>query len=175
MAHKIALNFEDGITRFIDVNESESIADAAYRQGINVPLDCTNGVLRHLQMPRRNRRSTTAVITSRMRCPMMRQRRATRWFARCGRRRTSLLRLPRRRVVCKTRGQTYRTRLHSVDRLSETTIAFSLERSDAFTFPPRSIRERRGAGHRPTAVLFLQLTARRGHPELRGAQTFRPG
>jgi benzoate/toluate 1,2-dioxygenase reductase component len=42
--HKIALNFEDGITRFIDADESESIADAAYRRGINVPLDCTNGV-----------------------------------------------------------------------------------------------------------------------------------
>jgi benzoate/toluate 1,2-dioxygenase reductase component len=44
VTHKIALNFEDGSTRFIDVDESESIADAAYRQGINVPLDCTNGV-----------------------------------------------------------------------------------------------------------------------------------
>src|SRR3981189_1944036 len=44
MPHKIALNFEDGITQFIDENEGESIADAAYRQGINVPLDCTNGV-----------------------------------------------------------------------------------------------------------------------------------
>jgi benzoate/toluate 1,2-dioxygenase reductase component len=44
MPHKIALNFEDGITQFIDANEGESIADAAYRRGINVPLDCTNGV-----------------------------------------------------------------------------------------------------------------------------------
>ena len=44
MLYKIALNFEDGTTRFIDADESESIADAAYRQGINVPLDCTNGV-----------------------------------------------------------------------------------------------------------------------------------
>jgi benzoate/toluate 1,2-dioxygenase reductase subunit len=44
VSYKIALNFEDGITRFIDATESESIADAAYRQGINVPLDCTNGV-----------------------------------------------------------------------------------------------------------------------------------
>jgi benzoate/toluate 1,2-dioxygenase reductase subunit len=42
--HKIALNFEDGTTHFIDADESESIADAAYRQGINLPLDCTNGV-----------------------------------------------------------------------------------------------------------------------------------
>ena len=44
MLHKIALSFEDGITRFIDAKAGESVADAAYRQGINVPLDCTNGV-----------------------------------------------------------------------------------------------------------------------------------
>jgi benzoate/toluate 1,2-dioxygenase reductase subunit len=44
VSHRIALNFEDGTTRFIDADESESIADAAYRQGINVPLECTNGV-----------------------------------------------------------------------------------------------------------------------------------
>jgi len=42
--HKIALNFEDGITRFITADASESIANAAYRHSINVPLDCTNGV-----------------------------------------------------------------------------------------------------------------------------------
>src|SRR3981081_3983632 len=42
--HKIALNFEDGTTQFIDADESESIADAAYPQVLNWPLDCTNGV-----------------------------------------------------------------------------------------------------------------------------------
>ncbi|MBT2372695.1 benzoate 1,2-dioxygenase electron transfer component BenC [Pseudomonas fluorescens] len=43
MSHKIALNFEDGVTRFIDVTPSETVADAAYRQGINIPLDCRDG------------------------------------------------------------------------------------------------------------------------------------
>lgn len=38
MSHKIALNFEDGVTRFIDADASETVADAAYRQGINIPL-----------------------------------------------------------------------------------------------------------------------------------------
>ncbi len=43
MSHKIALNFEDGVTRFIDAKGSETVADAAYRQGINIPLDCRVG------------------------------------------------------------------------------------------------------------------------------------
>lgn len=29
MTHKIALNFEDGVTRFIDANLGETVADAA--------------------------------------------------------------------------------------------------------------------------------------------------
>ncbi len=40
---KIALNFEDGITRFIETTGYETIADAAYREGINIPLDCADG------------------------------------------------------------------------------------------------------------------------------------
>ncbi|HSK39463.1 MAG TPA: benzoate 1,2-dioxygenase electron transfer component BenC [Arenibaculum sp.] len=43
MSFKIALNFEDGITRFIDSDPGERVADAAYRQGINIPLDCRDG------------------------------------------------------------------------------------------------------------------------------------
>lgn len=43
MTYKIALNFEDGVTRFIDCKPSETVADAAYRQKINVPIDCRDG------------------------------------------------------------------------------------------------------------------------------------
>ncbi|MDB5981163.1 MAG: benzoate 1,2-dioxygenase ferredoxin reductase subunit [Pseudomonas sp.] len=43
MSHTIAFNFEDGVTRFIDANPGEIVADAAYRQGINIPLDCRDG------------------------------------------------------------------------------------------------------------------------------------
>ena len=43
MTYKIALNFEDGVTRFIDCNATETVADAAYRQGVNVPIDCRDG------------------------------------------------------------------------------------------------------------------------------------
>ncbi|WP_028998301.1 benzoate 1,2-dioxygenase electron transfer component BenC [Azohydromonas australica] len=43
MPHQIALRFEDGVTRFIDANPTETVADAAYRQGVNIPLDCRDG------------------------------------------------------------------------------------------------------------------------------------
>ncbi|SER15675.1 benzoate/toluate 1,2-dioxygenase reductase subunit [Azotobacter beijerinckii] len=43
MSYKVALNFEDGVTRFIEVDDGETVADAAYRQGINIPLDCRDG------------------------------------------------------------------------------------------------------------------------------------
>ena len=43
MTYRIALNFEDGVTRFIDCKPTETVADAAYRQSINVPIDCRDG------------------------------------------------------------------------------------------------------------------------------------
>ncbi|MDO5638864.1 MAG: benzoate 1,2-dioxygenase electron transfer component BenC [Neisseria sp.] len=43
MSYRIALKFEDGVTRFITCNAGETVADAAYRQKINIPLDCRDG------------------------------------------------------------------------------------------------------------------------------------
>lgn len=41
--HQVALAFEDGITRFISVDENEPITDAAYQARINIPFDCRDG------------------------------------------------------------------------------------------------------------------------------------
>ena len=43
MAHNIALNFEDGVTRFITCGPDDTVADASFRAGINIPLDCRDG------------------------------------------------------------------------------------------------------------------------------------
>ena len=43
MAHQVALAFEDGVTRFISVDPGQTVADASYRQRINIPLDCRDG------------------------------------------------------------------------------------------------------------------------------------
>ena len=44
MTYRVALNFEDGATRFIECNEGEKVLDAAYRNKINLPMDCSDGV-----------------------------------------------------------------------------------------------------------------------------------
>lgn len=44
MGYRIALNFEDGATRFIDCHAGEKVLDAAYRNQVNLPMDCSDGV-----------------------------------------------------------------------------------------------------------------------------------
>ncbi|WP_431025164.1 benzoate 1,2-dioxygenase electron transfer component BenC [Halomonas sp. H5] len=44
MSYTIALNFEDGVTRFIGCKVGETVLDAAYRQKVNLPMDCSDGV-----------------------------------------------------------------------------------------------------------------------------------
>lgn len=41
--HSVALSFEDGVTRFINCRDDQTVADASYRQRINIPLDCRDG------------------------------------------------------------------------------------------------------------------------------------
>ncbi|HWC21662.1 MAG TPA: benzoate 1,2-dioxygenase electron transfer component BenC [Flexivirga sp.] len=41
--HQVALSFEDGVTRFITCRPDQTVADASYRQRINIPLDCRDG------------------------------------------------------------------------------------------------------------------------------------
>lgn len=43
-SYRIALNFEDGVTRFIECKDGEKVLDAAFRNKINLPMDCSDGV-----------------------------------------------------------------------------------------------------------------------------------
>ncbi|CAN0619932.1 Ferredoxin / Ferredoxin--NAD(+) reductase [Burkholderia multivorans] len=40
----VALNFEDGVTRFVECKAGEKVLDAAFRARINLPMDCSDGV-----------------------------------------------------------------------------------------------------------------------------------
>ncbi|MGD0108453.1 MAG: 2Fe-2S iron-sulfur cluster-binding protein [Rhodopila sp.] len=43
MGDNIALNFEDRATRIVECRSDETVADASYRVGINIPMDCRPG------------------------------------------------------------------------------------------------------------------------------------
>jgi benzoate/toluate 1,2-dioxygenase reductase subunit len=43
-SYNIALNFEDGATRFVTCKAGEKVLDAAFRAKINLPMDCSDGV-----------------------------------------------------------------------------------------------------------------------------------
>lgn len=43
-SYKIALNFEDGVTRVIQCDADEKVVEAAFRQKVNLPMDCRDGV-----------------------------------------------------------------------------------------------------------------------------------
>ncbi|QAB01025.1 MULTISPECIES: benzoate 1,2-dioxygenase electron transfer component BenC [Agrobacterium tumefaciens complex] len=43
-SYRIALNFEDGVTRFVECKAGEKVLDAAFRNRINLPMDCSDGV-----------------------------------------------------------------------------------------------------------------------------------
>lgn len=44
MSHKVAFSFADSKTVFFDVRSGELLLDAALRNGVNIPLDCREGV-----------------------------------------------------------------------------------------------------------------------------------
>src|SRR3984893_18510988 len=135
MDHNIALNFEDGVTRFIECRPDETIADASYRVGINIPLDCRDGVCGTCKC---RVESGEYDRGSYLEDALTEEEAAEALALACQTRpKTDLVvAIAASSEACKTGGQTYRARLHSVDRLSETTIAFALDRADAFTFLP---------------------------------------
>jgi benzoate/toluate 1,2-dioxygenase reductase subunit len=127
MSHKIALNFEDGITRFIDADASETVADAAYRQGINIPLDCRDGACGTCKCFAEAGRYDLGddyiedalsegeaeqgyVLTCQMRAES-----------------DCVIRVPASSQICKTEQASYQAAISAVRQLSDSTIALSIK------------------------------------------------
>src|SRR3984893_8821477 len=135
MSHSIALSFEDGVTRFIECGPDETIAGASYHAGINIPLDCRDGVCGTCKC---RVESGEYDRGSYLEDALTQDEAAEGLALACQTRpKTDLVvAIAASSEACKTGGQTYRARLRSVDRLSETTIACSLDGVNAFTFLP---------------------------------------
>jgi benzoate/toluate 1,2-dioxygenase reductase component len=135
MSYSIALNFEDGVTRFVECRPDETIADASYRAGINIPLDCRDGACGTCKCRVEAGRyyggsyiedaltEAEAADGLALACQMRPQ--------------TDLvLAIAASSEVCKTKRQSFEAPLRAVERLSQTSIAFSLEAPAGLAFLP---------------------------------------
>ena len=125
MGHSVALNFEDGLTRLIETRPGEPVADAAYRMGINIPLDCRDGAC-----------GTCRVFVeagsfdggSYINDALTEDEAAEGYALACQMKPRSdlVLRIAASSDACKIRASDTKARIGAVTRLSDTTIGFSL-------------------------------------------------
>jgi benzoate/toluate 1,2-dioxygenase reductase subunit len=134
-SHSIALNFEDGFTRFVEGRPGETVADASYRVGINIPLDCRDGACGTCKCRVQSGEYESGDYIE----DALTEEEAAEGLALACQMRPKtdlVVDIFASSEVCKTRGQTFQARLAAVERLSETTIAFTLEGAGPLTFLP---------------------------------------
>ena len=135
MGHTIALNFEDGFTRFVEGRPGETVADASYRVGINIPLDCRDGACGTCKCRVQSGEYESGDYIE----DALTEEEAAEGLALACQMRPKtgvVVDIFASSEVCKTKGQTFQARLGAVDRLSGTTIAFTLEGAGALSFLP---------------------------------------
>lgn len=128
MSYNIALQFEDGVTRFISCNDNEKLADAAYRQKVNIPLDCRDGACgtcRGLCESGSYDMPASSYIDD----ALTPEEAAQRQVLACQMKPKSdcVVRIPATSAACKTGVARYTGKLAGVQRLSDTTLGFSIE------------------------------------------------
>ncbi|MFQ6575279.1 benzoate 1,2-dioxygenase electron transfer component BenC [Pseudomonas sp. UM16] len=125
--HKIALNFEDGVTRFIDATADETVADAAYRQGINIPLDCRDGACGTCKCFAEVGRYDLG--QEYIEDALSEEEAAQGYVLTCQMRAESdcVVRVPASSQVCKTEQSSYQASISAVRQLSDSTIALSIK------------------------------------------------
>ncbi|MDD2059627.1 benzoate 1,2-dioxygenase electron transfer component BenC [Pseudomonas sp. GD03860] len=125
--HKIALNFEDGVTRFIDATADETVADAAYRQGINIPLDCRDGACGTCKCFAEAGRYDLG--QEYIEDALSEEEAEQGYVLTCQMRAQSdcVVRIPASSQVCKTEQSSYQASISAVRQLSDSTIALSIK------------------------------------------------
>jgi benzoate/toluate 1,2-dioxygenase reductase subunit len=135
MSHTIALNFDDGVTRFVEARPGETVADASYRAGINIPLDCRDGACGTCKC----RVEAGAYDGGSYIDDALTAEEAADGLALACQARPKtdmVIAVAASSQMCRTGRQAVETRLVSVDRLSDTTVAFTLEGVEGFGFLP---------------------------------------
>ena len=129
MVHRIALNFEDGVTRFIEARSDELVADAAYRAGLNIPLDCRDGACGTCKC---HCESGDYSLGSYIDDALTEDEAAERQVLTCQMKVKSdcVLRIPASSAICKVKVGSMSAEIESVQQLSASSIGFSLALKD---------------------------------------------
>ena len=161
MSYNIALNFEDGVTRFIDCKDMESVVDAAYRQGINIPMDCREGACATCKC---RVESGEYSLGDYIEDALSHEEAGTGYALACQMRPTSdcVVLVPTGSEACGTRQESYVTRIKGVQRLSDSTFALELqgEGLKALDFLPGQYANLQvpGEAHRHRDYSFSSMT-----------------
>lgn len=135
MAHNIALNFEDGVTRFITCGPDDTIADASFQAGINIPLDCRAGACGTCKC----RAEAGKFDAGNYIDDALTDAEAAQGYAlACQMRPLSdlVISIAASSTACRIRQQSIQTTLTAVERLSDTSIAFTLQSASPLAFLP---------------------------------------
>jgi benzoate/toluate 1,2-dioxygenase reductase component len=135
MTHSIALNFEDGVTRFITCGPDDTVADASFRAGINIPMDCRDGACGTCKCHVESGNFDEGVYIE---DALTEQEFAQGYALACQMRPRSelVISIAASSKACRIKSQPVATHLVAVERLSTTSIAFTLEASSALAFLP---------------------------------------
>ena len=148
MGHTVALNFEDGVTRFIECGGDETVADASYRVGINIPLDCRDGACGTCKALCE---SGTYHGGDYIEDALTDDEAAAGYALACQMRPTSdlVLRVAASSNACKTRPATHAGTIGAVRQLSPTTTAFTVQGAPLAFLPGQYVNvEVPGSGQR---------------------------
>jgi benzoate/toluate 1,2-dioxygenase reductase subunit len=135
MAYQVALNFEDGVTRVINVEEDELVTDAAFRQKINLPMDCRDGVCGTCKCKIETGEFELEFYLEEA---MTEDEAADGYVLPCQMTVESdcVLRIPASSKVCKTGPQTVEAEVIAIDALSDTSFNLSVKLAKPMGFLP---------------------------------------
>jgi benzoate/toluate 1,2-dioxygenase reductase subunit len=134
---KVALNFEDGVTRFVECGLDEVLVDAAYRSRLNIPMDCRDGVCGTCKC---RVESGSYEMDGYIEDALSDEEAAEGYVLTCQMRPKSdcVLSVPATSSMCKSGPTEFGARLAEVRHLSDTTIGFTVEidQPDGLAFLP---------------------------------------
>jgi benzoate/toluate 1,2-dioxygenase reductase component len=135
MAFNVALNFEDGVTRFIPCGPEETVADASFRAGVNIPMDCRHGACGTCKCRAESGDFDAGTYID---DALTEQEFSQGYALACQIRPHSdlVISIAASSAACRIKSQSVATTLTAVERLSDTAIGFTLQAASPVAFLP---------------------------------------